>query len=71
MNELYQFQVIRGLPPARLNNKPEIIQMNVVMIVPTGIGCEIGGHCGDGNAPARLLGACCETLVLHPNVVNA
>ena len=41
------------------------------MIVPTGIGCEIGGHCGDGNAPARLLGACCETLVLHPNVVNA
>ena len=45
--------------------------MNVVMIVPTGIGCEIGGHCGDGNAPARLLGACCETLVLHPNVVNA
>jgi len=45
--------------------------MNVVMIVPTGIGCEIGGHCGDGNAPARLLGACCENLVLHPNVVNA
>ncbi len=48
-----------------------LINMNVVMIVPTGIGCEIGGHCGDGNAPARLLGACCETLVLHPNVVNA
>jgi len=23
--------------------------MNVVMIIPTGIGCEIGGHCGDGN----------------------
>ena len=45
--------------------------MNVVMIVPTGIGCEIGGHCGDGNVPARLLGACCDNLVLHPNVVNA
>ena len=45
--------------------------MNVVMIIPTGIGCEIGGHCGDGNAPARLLGACCDNLVLHPNVVNA
>jgi len=45
--------------------------MNVVMIIPTGIGCEIGGHCGDGNAAARLLGACCDTLVLHPNVVNA
>lgn len=45
--------------------------MNVVMIVPTGIGCEIGGHCGDANAAARLLGACCQTLILHPNVVNA
>jgi hypothetical protein len=37
------------------------------MIVPTGIGCEIGGYCGDGNAPARLLGACCETMVLQPS----
>ena len=45
--------------------------MNVVMIVPTGIGCEIGGHCGDATPPARLLGACCDNLVLHPNVVNA
>ncbi len=45
--------------------------MNVVMIIPTGIGCEIGGHCGDANAASRLLGACCDNLVLHPNVVNA
>ena len=45
--------------------------MNAVMIIPTGIGCEIGGHCGDGNAAARLLGACCDTVILHPNVVNA
>ena len=27
--------------------------MNGVMIIPTVIGFEIGGHCGDGNAPAR------------------
>ncbi|MDD2717621.1 MAG: DUF3326 domain-containing protein, partial [Candidatus Wallbacteria bacterium] len=45
--------------------------MNVVMIVPTGIGCEVGGHCGDAAPAARLLGACCEKLILHPNVVNA
>ncbi len=45
--------------------------MNVVMIIPTGIGCELGGHCGDGNAAARLLASCCDTLILHPNVVNA
>ncbi len=45
--------------------------MIVVMIVPTGIGAEIGGHAGDANPAARLLGACCDTLILHPNVVNA
>ena len=47
------------------------MNVNVFIVVPTGIGCEIGGHCGDGNAPARLLGASWQTLVLHPNVVNA
>lgn len=45
--------------------------MNVVMIVPTGIGCAIGGHAGDATPAARLLGACCDKLILHPNVVNA
>lgn len=45
--------------------------MNVVMIIPTGIGCEIGGHAGDATPAARLLGACCDKLILHPNVVNA
>jgi hypothetical protein len=45
--------------------------MNIVMIVPTGIGCEIGGHCGDAAPAARLLGECCDNLILHPNVVNA
>ncbi len=45
--------------------------MNVVLIIPTGIGCEIGGHAGDANPVARLLGSVCDKLVLHPNVVNA
>lgn len=45
--------------------------MNVVMIIPTGIGCEIGGHAGDATPAARLLGSVCDKLVLHPNVVNA
>jgi len=42
-----------------------------VCIIPTGIGAEIGGHAGDGNAVARLLAGSCDTLVVHPNVVNA
>lgn len=45
--------------------------MNVVLIVPTGIGCEIGGHAGDAQPVARLIGACCDNLITHPNVVNA
>ncbi len=45
--------------------------MNVVMIIPTGIGCEIGGHAGDATPAARLIGSCCDKLFLHPNVVNA
>lgn len=45
--------------------------MNIVMIIPTGIGCEIGGHAGDATPAARLLGSVCDKLIIHPNVVNA
>lgn len=44
---------------------------NTVMIVPTGIGAEIGGHAGDATPAARLLASACDTLITHPNVVNA
>lgn len=42
-----------------------------VMIVPTGIGAKIGGHSGDATIYAKLLAGVCDTLILHPNVVNA
>lgn len=45
--------------------------MIVVMIVPTGIGAEIGGHSGDATPAAKLLAECCDTLISHPNVFNA
>lgn len=44
--------------------------MIVVLIVPTGIGAEIGGHAGDAGPVAKLIGACCDKLITHPNVVN-
>ena len=44
---------------------------NVVLLVPTGIGADIGGHAGDAGPVARLLGQICDTLIVHPNVVNA
>lgn len=42
-----------------------------VLIVPTGIGAAIGGHAGDANPVCKLLSSCCDTLITHPNVVNA
>ena len=44
---------------------------NVVFLVPTGINATIGGHAGDAGPVARLLASVCDTLILHPNVVNA
>ena len=44
---------------------------NVVLLIPTGIGAELGGHAGDAGPVARLLAQVSDTLLLHPNVVNA
>ena len=44
---------------------------NAVLVVPTGIGANIGGHAGDAGPVAALLASVCDTLVTHPNVVNA
>ncbi len=44
---------------------------NAVMLIPTGVDCAIGGHAGDATPAARLLASQCDSLVLHPNVVNA
>ena len=45
--------------------------MNIIFIVPTGIGASIGGHAGDATPAARLIASTCDKLILHPNVVNA
>ena len=46
-------------------------RFNVAMLIPTGIGAAIGGHAGDANPVAQLLASACDTLFVHPNVVNA
>ena len=53
----------------RLSENTE--RFNAVLLVPTGIGAAIGGHAGDATPVARLLASVCDTLVTHPNVVNA
>ncbi len=44
---------------------------NAMLLIPTGIGTELGGHAGDAGPVARLIASCCDNLILHPNVVNA
>ena len=46
-------------------------RFNVAFLIPTGIGAEVGGHAGDATPTARLIAETCDTLILHPNVVNA
>lgn len=48
-----------------------IDQFNAVLLVPTGVGAEVGGHSGDGGPLSRLLASVCDNLITHPNVVNA
>lgn len=45
--------------------------MNIIFLIPTGLGCPIGGHAGDATPAARLIAQVCDNLILHPNVVNA
>ena len=44
--------------------------MPTLLVVPTGIGCEIGGYAGDALPAARLLAAASGCLITHPNVMN-
>lgn len=44
---------------------------NICFLIPTGIGCEIGGHAGDGTAVLKLFEKSCNKIITHPNVVNA
>jgi len=42
-----------------------------VSIVPTGVGCSIGGYAGDAAPVTRLLASAVDFLVTNPNAVNA
>jgi hypothetical protein len=43
----------------------------VVSLVPTGIGCAIGGYAGDAAPASALLAASADLVVTNPNAVNA
>lgn len=43
----------------------------VVSVIPTGVGCSVGGYAGDAAPASRLLAATADYLVTNPNAVNA
>lgn len=45
--------------------------MNGIFIIPTGLGCKIGGHAGDAICAVNLIASQCEHLIVNPNAVNA
>jgi hypothetical protein len=51
--------------------RKDAADFSVLMLVPTGIGAEVGGHAGDASPAAALLASVCDTLITHPNVLNA
>lgn len=67
-SNLYKIPSIFKFEKRKLENTSKF---NAVLLVPTGIGSEIGGHAGDATPIARLLASVCDRLITHPNVVNA
>ena len=55
----------------RQRNVENTEDFNAVLLVPTGIGSDIGGHAGDAGSVAKLMATICDNLITHPNVVNA
>ena len=45
--------------------------MRTVFIIPTGIGCNYGGHAGDATPALKLIAEVSDIVYTHPNVVNA
>jgi Protein of unknown function (DUF3326) len=42
----------------------------VVLLIPTGVGCAIGGYAGDALPVARVISQAVDCLITHPNVLN-
>lgn len=44
---------------------------HVALVVPTGVGAEIGGFIGDAGPWVRVFESVADTVIVHPNIVNA
>jgi hypothetical protein len=60
----------RSIMDFRLRTHENCERFTTVLVVPTGIDADIGGHAGDAGPVARLIAAASDRLITHPNVVN-
>jgi Protein of unknown function (DUF3326) len=44
--------------------------LSAILLIPTGIGADIGGYAGDALPVARAIAAVVDNLITHPNVLN-
>jgi len=59
-----------ALPP--VSSRPVFPGKSVVIsVIPTGIGCEVGGYAADAAPATSLLASCSDYLITNPNAVNA
>ena len=61
-------------PPARrlpVRTQSPSGKSAVISLVPTGIGCSIGGYAGDAGPVTALLAGSADFLITNPNAVNA
>ena len=63
------FRDIEILEPRRLPRRTS--PFTVVQVIPTGIGCNIGGFAGDACPATNLLATAADCVITHPNAVNA
>ena len=60
-----------GARPLPTGAAPPATGTHVAMVVPTGVGAEIGGFIGDAGPWARVFESVADSVIVHPNVVNA
>ncbi|MGH3164926.1 MAG: amino acid adenylation domain-containing protein [Trebonia sp.] len=67
-------EIVAGsLPPApeALPASPATGASVAVSLIPTGIGCAVGGYAGDAGPATALLASACDFLVTNPNALNS
>jgi hypothetical protein len=73
---LLEVATVTGVGAALVMQAPAVneasrVGIHVALVIPTGVGADVGGFIGDAGPVARALEAVADSVIVHPNVVNA